>query len=411
MTNSNNKTCVVVGASHAGSQAAESVRKSGWKGAIILLGDEPHLPYHRPPLSKGFLLGDKQVADILIRPPSFYERNDIQLKSQSHVTSIDRKAKKLLLENSESLAYDKLVLTVGARARQIPIPGTDKKDVHYLRTVADAERIQASFRKGGKAVIVGGGYIGLETAAALRKFGVEVTIIEMMPRILNRVTAPNVSEFYHRVHSEEGVNIVVDAKVDQIDGNDSVTAVICKDGQRFKADLVIIGAGVVPNTELARQAGLETNDNGIVVDEFCATSDPDIFAAGDCTWHHNPIYDRWMRLESVPNAIDQARVVGASVCDVREKPYHQLPWFWSDQYNLKLQIAGLSQGFDNLVIRGDIESSRKFAAFYFQGDRLLAADAVNTPAAFMFAKRAILNDIKVDKTKLADSEVELKSLL
>lgn len=239
----------------------------------------------------------------------------------------------------------------------------------------------------------------------------DVTIVEMMPRILQRVTAPDVSEFYHRIHTEEGVNIVTDAVVVKIEGDESVSQVICKDGQSFEADIVIIGAGIVPNVEIADKAGIEVNKNGIVVDEFCKSSDPNVFAIGDCTWHYNSIYDRWMRLESVPNAMDQARVAGAAVCGVLDKPYNQLPWFWSDQYDLKLQIAGLSKGFDDVVIRGNNKSGRKFAAFYFEADRLLAVDAVNMPMAFMFAKRIIASNPKVDKTKLADDAVELKSLL
>ena len=411
MTDSVNKICIIVGASHSGCQVAESVRKSGWQGRIILLGDEPHLPYHRPPLSKDFLLGDKEIGDILIRPQSIYEKNDIELKLSTRVETINRDEKAILLDDGESLGYDKLILAIGARARRISIEGDDKEGVCYLRTADDIEQIKKFVKAKGKAVIVGGGYIGLETAAVLRKLEMDVTIIEMMPRILQRVTAPDVSEFYHRIHTEEDVNIVTDAVVEKIQGDESVSQVICKDGQSFEADIVIIGVGVVPNVEIADKAGIEVNKNGIVVDEFCKSSDPNVFAIGDCTWHYNSIYDRWMRLESVPNAMDQARVAGAAVCGVLDKPYNQLPWFWSDQYDLKLQIAGLSQGFDDVVIRGDNKSGRKFAAFYFEADRLLAVDAVNMPIAFMFAKRIIANDTKVDKTKIADETVELKSLL
>ncbi len=420
LSSSKNKTCVIIGASHAGSQVAESVRKSGWQGTIALLGDESSLPYQRPPLSKDFLLGKKQVSDILIKPASHYEKHGVQTHLNTYITKLDRDSKQLITEDGQSVAYDKLVLAVGARVRQIPIPGVDKKGVFYLRTVDDIARIQTFVRKGAKAIIVGGGYIGLETAAALRGLEVEVTVLEMMPRILQRVTAPDLSNFYCRIHAEEGVNIVTDTQVKAIDGDESVSTVICEGGRSYSADFVIIGAGIIPNIELAKHAGLKTTDGGIVVDEFCVTSDPDIFSAGDCTWQHNPIYNRWMRLESVPNAVDQARVVGASVCGIREKPHHQLPWFWSDQYNLKLQIAGLSQGFDNVVIRGDHTKGRKFAAFYFQADHLLAVDAVNMPAAFMLTKRLLSNGKKggdnkplrtIDKIKLADLNTELKTLL
>jgi 3-phenylpropionate/trans-cinnamate dioxygenase ferredoxin reductase subunit len=409
MSNSKDQVCVVIGASHAGCQLAESVRKNGWEGKIIVLGDENYLPYHRPPLSKDFLKGDKAVEDILIRPQSLYEKMEVEFRLGHGVTSIDREAKSLTRDDGSSLQYDKLALTVGARVRQVPIPGVEKAGVHYLRTIEDIEAIRPFVAAGKNAVIVGGGYIGLETAAALRGMDMNVTVLEMLPRILQRVTAPVISEFYTRVHTEEGVRIVTDTAVSEITGGEAVEGVACQDGSQFPADLVIIGAGIIPNIELAEAAGLNA-ENGIVVDEFATTSDPDIVAAGDCTWHHNPVYDRWIRLESVQNATDQARVAGASICGVKQA-YNQLPWFWSDQYNMKLQIAGLSQGFDDVVIRGDISSGREFAAFYFEGDKLLAVDSVNMPIAFMVGKRLLTTGQAVDKSNLADSGFDLKLLL
>ena len=408
MAEVHSEALVIVGASHAGCALAESARKNGWEGPIQLIGDEAYLPYHRPPLSKDFLAGNKQVENILLRPESVYKKLNIDCILNARVASINRAEKNLLLDDGRKLAYSKLALTLGARARTVPIPGADKQGVFYLRTVDDIEAIRPLVKKGKKAVIVGGGYIGLETAASLRKLEVEVTVIEMMPRILQRVTAPVISEFYRRVHTEEGVSIITDAAVSEISGEEWVTGVTCKNGMSLPADFIIIGAGVLPNVELAQEADLAV-ENGIVVDEYATTSDPNIVAAGDCTWHRNPLYDRWLRLESVQNATDQARVAGATVCGNKET-YNQLPWFWSDQYDIKLQIAGLSQGFDNIVIRGDITQGRKFAAFYFHQDALLAVDAVNMPMAFMVGKRLLLEGRTVSKAVLADEAVNLKSI-
>jgi 3-phenylpropionate/trans-cinnamate dioxygenase ferredoxin reductase subunit len=409
MSSEDQKTLVVVGASHAGCHIAEAARVNGWEGKIVLVGDEPYMPYHRPPLSKDFLAGKKSVEQILIKPEKLYEKHRIECRLNTRVTRIDRENKLLELEGGETLAYDKLGLALGARPRVVPIPGAETKGTFYLRTIDDIEGIRAFVDEGKKAVIVGGGYIGLETAAALRKLGVEVTVVEMAERILQRVTTESISEFYTRVHTEEGVNILTSAGVAEIKGDETVSGVVLSNGDELAADLVIIGAGILPNIEMAEEAGLKV-EGGIVVDEFGVTSDPDIVASGDCVWHHNAFYDRWIRLESVQNAHDQAKSAGASVCGV-QKTYKQLPWFWSDQYDMKLQIAGLSQGFDDVVIRGDISSGRTFAAFYFKGDTLLAVDAVNMPVAYMVARKALTDGIAMDKEKVADESIELKALL
>ena len=410
MSNSKNKCCIIVGGSHAGGQLAESTRKSGWQGKILVISDEAYLPYHRPPLSKTFLLGEQSADDILIRPAAFYQKLDIEFRLNTRVNELNRVEQKVVLSDGETLAYHKLGLTLGARVRQLPMPGADKLGVHYLRTIDDIQGIRAYTGEGMQAVIIGGGYIGLETAAALRTKGMSVTILEMMPRILQRVTAPDVAGFYSRLHAEKGVEIRTGVTVEAIEGDERVTAVRCHH-KTIPADLVIIGAGVIPNVELAEQAGLNVESGGgIMVDEYGVTSDPDIVAAGDCAWHYNSIYDRWLRLESVPNALDQARVAGATICGER-KSANPLPWFWSDQYDVKLQIAGLSQGFDNVVIRGDIDTGREFAAFYFKADTLLAVDAINMPMAFMLGKKMIAEGTQLDKSQLADLDVDLKSLL
>jgi 3-phenylpropionate/trans-cinnamate dioxygenase ferredoxin reductase subunit len=403
------ETCVIIGASHAAAQLAPTLRQGGWQGRIIIVGDEPYIPYHRPPLSKTFLSGEKSLEDINIRPPIIYEKAEIEFMLNTRVESIDRDNKKLSLDSGETLEYNKLALTTGSRVRKVDLPGIDLEGVYYLRDVNDVEKIKAHVEAGKKAVIVGGGYIGLETAAVLRHSGMEVSVLEMMERVLQRVTAPEVSAFYDRIHSEEGVNINCGVGVSAIEGETKVSKVICSDGSEYAADLVVVGVGIMPNVELAEAAGLEVN-NGIVVDEFARTSDADIVAAGDCTMHHNALYDRDIRLESVQNATDQARVAALTLCR-KEKAYAALPWFWSDQYDLKLQIAGLSQGYDEVIVRGDRENSRSFAAFYLKDGVVISVDAVNKPPEFMVGKRLINGKVKVDKTKLADNSVSMKELI
>lgn len=403
------KRCIIVGASHAAAQVAPTLRQRGWDGAITIIGNEYFLPYHRPPLSKDFLSGSKSIESTLIRPPSMYQDAKIRIALGMTVDSIDRENNCLILDDGHPVPYDNLVLTVGARVRKVNIPGSNLQGVFYLRDINDVQKIRQFTDKTKKAVIIGGGYIGLETASSLRKLEMDVTVLEAMPRILKRVTTAEVSNFYARIHGEEGVKIVVDTQVKAIIGGDAVESVECEDGSSYPADLVIIGVGVIPNTELAANAGLEV-DNGIVVDEFGRTSDKNILAAGDCTSHYNPIYKRQVRLESVQNAIDQATVVAKTLCGDL-KPYSALPWFWSDQYDVKLQIAGLNQGYDEVVIRGDIENGRSFAAFYLRDGKLLAVDAVNRPREFMLGKRLIAGEIAVDISKLGDECVDLKEML
>lgn len=402
-------TCVIIGASHAAAQLVVSARKEGWEGSIIVIGDEPHLPYHRPPLSKAFLSGDKKIAEILIRPEAFYAKQDVTFMLNTLVTNIDRDKKILTLDSGEQLAYDKLALCTGSRARRIPLPGSDLPGVSYLRDANDVESIKQRAISGKKVVIVGGGYIGLETAAVLNKLGMDVTVLEMMDRVLQRVTATEVSEFFSRVHSEEGVTIKASMAVTAIEGEHEVQTVVCKDGSRFDADLVIIGAGIVPNVELAQSAGLEV-DNGILVNEFGITSDVNIVAAGDCTNHPNALIGRRLRLESVPNAVDQAKAAAAAICD-KEAAYSTHPWFWSDQYDIKLQIAGLNQGYDQVVIRGDQGVGRSFVAWYLKEGKLLAADCVNRPKEFITAKQLLAKSLPVDAAALCDESLEPKSWL
>ena len=402
------ETFVIVGASHAAAMLAPSLRQQGWQGRIIVVGAEASIPYHRPPLSKDYLAGEKTLDEILIRPAKVYEKSEVEFILDTSVESINRDNKTVRLSNNEILSYDKLALTVGSKVRRVNLPGVDLGGVFYLRDLKDVERISAYISPGANAVIVGGGYIGLETAAVLNRKGMNVTVLEMMERVMQRVTAPVISEFYTRIHGEEGVSICCGTGVTGFKGNGRVAMVTCSDGSEHAADLVIIGVGILPNTELAEAAGLQV-DNGIVVNGQAQTSDPDIYAAGDCTLHHNPIYDRWVRLESVQNATDQSRVIAGAACG-KEVGYNSVPWFWSDQYDLMLQIAGLSQGYDEMITRGNPENSRSFAAFYLKSGRVIAVDAINKPQEFMFTKKLITQEREIDKVKLADANVPVKEL-
>jgi 3-phenylpropionate/trans-cinnamate dioxygenase ferredoxin reductase subunit len=403
------KTCVIVGAGHAAAQLAPALRQEGWTGRILVIGEEEYIPYHRPPLSKALLAGAKTLEEIYIRPDRVYQKDGIEFLLNIRVDGIDRANRRLLLVNRDSIAYDKLALTTGSRPRKLNLPGAELPGVHYLRTYRDAEKIKTRIQRGNHAVIIGGGYIGLETAAVLNATGMAVTVIEMQERLLARVASPALSEFFMRVHAEEGVRIFCNAGVQGFSGHGRVERVLCTDGREYAADLVIIGIGILPNGELAASAGLKV-DNGIVVDEYCRTADPDIAAAGDCTLHHNKFYDRWIRLESVQNATDQSRAAAATLCG-RLLPYDTLPWFWSDQYDVKLQMAGLSQDHDDIIIRGDPHQGRSFAAFYLRGGRVIAVDAVNRPAEFMLGKRLITESINIDQDKLADDNIPVKALL
>jgi 3-phenylpropionate/trans-cinnamate dioxygenase ferredoxin reductase subunit len=388
---------LIVGAGHAGAQLAAGVRQGGWAGEVVLIGDESVLPYQRPPLSKAYLAGKSTLADLAIRGAEFYAKQQIQLLDAT-VQSIDRSAAHLLLDTGDTLPYDKLALCTGARPRRLSAPGGDLPGVYYLRTAADVALIREAAQSGCRAVIIGGGYIGLETAASLRELGLEVTVLEATERVLERVTAPEVSAFFTRIHRGEGVTIRTGALVEALSGDDRVREVVLAGGESIPADLVIVGIGVEPNTELAVAAGL-TVDNGVVIDHQARTSDPDIVAAGDCASHDMARYGRRIRLESVPSAGEQAKVAAATLCG-KSKEIAALPWFWSDQDDLKLQIAGLNTGYDEVVLSGDPTRERDFTCFYLRGGQLIAADCVNRPRDFMFSKRVIAQHLPIDRADL-----------
>lgn len=403
------KQCIIIGGSHAGAQVAISLRQEGWEDGILIISNEAHLPYHRPPLSKGFVSGDKSLDDILLRPASYFEKHNINFLFNVDVDAIDRSNKQIKCNDGNSYHYEKLALTTGARVRKINLPGSDLTGIHYLRTASDAQAIKHDCQQAKSAVIIGGGYIGLELAASFKKAGMQVSVLEMAPRILARVAAAEVAEFYTRVHTEEGVNIITETSAASFTGEKRVESVIGTDGQQYKADIVIIGVGVIPNTELASDAGLVV-DNGIVVNEFAVTNDTDIVAAGDCTFHPNALLGRGLRLESVPNATEQAKSAAASLCG-NQKAYASLPWFWSDQFDLKLQIAGVNTDYDKVIIRGDALHSRSVAVFYLKENAVIAVDCINRAPEFATVKKALTKGLALRIDELANEEIKPKDLL
>ena len=399
---------VIAGAGHAAGQVITTLRQLKFAGQIVLVGDEPWLPYQRPPLSKKFLAGDMPAERLFVKPPSFYDDPAIELRLSSTITAIDRKAKQLQLKDAEPIAFDKLVLALGSRALKLPVAGADLKGVHYLRSIADVEGIRKDLETQQRLVVVGAGYIGLEVAAVARQRGLEVTVVEMAERVMSRVVSPEISDFYQIEHANQGVTLRLDTEVTELQGKKRVKGVVTSSGETLPTHFVVIGIGITPNTELATDAGLDVDD-GIVVDEQGRTSDPDIFAVGDCTRHPNDIYGRSLRLESVHNALEQAKTVAHNLCG-DEMSYSEVPWFWSDQYDLKLQIAGLSEGYDDLVIRGN-PAEKSFACLYFKDRRLIAVDAVNAPKEFVQSKPLIASRAIINIEQLADSTVELKQLV
>ncbi|HSV34394.1 MAG TPA: FAD-dependent oxidoreductase [Ramlibacter sp.] len=404
----------IIGSGQAGAELAVQAREAGWAGRILLAGEEPVLPYHRPPLSKTYLAGSATTESLALKAKATYDKAGVELMLGRRVAEVDRPSRAVRFEDGQVIGYSRLAFATGGRPRRLPsaMSGADGADnFHYLRTVADVDRIRARFVDGARLVIIGGGYIGLEVAAVAVKLGLKVVVLEAAPRVLARVTAPEVSAFYERVHREAGVDVRTSVQVESFELDPShkrVSGVHCVDGERIPCDLVVAGIGLLPNTELATACGLQVED-GILVDAAARTSDPEIVAAGDCTRFMSPLYGRSIRLESVPNALDQARCAAATL-NGKERQADSLPWFWSDQYDLKLKMVGLSQGYDRLVMRGSPDHGA-FCAFYLAGRRVLAVDTVNRVPEFMAAKRLVGERIEVDADRLADESVPLKSLL
>lgn len=400
-------TVVIVGAGHAAGQAAVTLRQKQFAGDIVIVGDEPYFPYQRPPLSKKFLAGELPAERLYVKPENFYTDSNVQMLLGKRAESIDRDKRHLVLADGGTIAYGKLIIATGARVRRLALPGTDLAGVHYLRGISDVLHMREDMSPGKRLVVIGAGYIGLEVAAVASQLGLDVTVVEMQDRVMSRVVSPQLSKFYENEHRAHGVQFHLTTGITRLDGNERVNAIVTTNGSRIPADLVLIGIGIEPVTELAGNAGLEVSD-GIVVDDRCQTSDPDIYAIGDCTFHPNSLLGRSIRLESVHNALEQAKTAAQNLCGL-ESRYSQVPWFWSDQYDLKLQIAGLSQGYDQTIIRGD-PASRSFSCLYLKDSALIAVDAVNCPRDFMQAKALIGDHAVIEAAKLADSHIALKDM-
>lgn len=398
---------VIIGAGQAGLQIAESLRKDGFSGEIILIGDEASAPYQRPPLSKKYLLGEVTAERLLFRAPDHYARQAIDLRLGARVTAIDPATHTLTLADGTRLEWDRLALTTGARVRRLDVPGAEDPRVHGLRGVEDAESLRQGLERAARVVVIGGGFIGLEVAAIARKLGREVTVVEAQSRLLPRVVAPLVSAFFHDLHTSHGVRILLNQQVAAFVRSADTLTVQTVDGTVIPADLVVVGIGVLPNTELAEAAGIAC-DAGIVVDEFARTSHPHIVAAGDCTRHRNLLFAAPHRVESVQNAVDQAKVAASTMLDA-PIPYAQVPWFWSDQYEVKLQMVGISTGHDSLVVRGT-PGPNGFSVFYWSGDRVIAVDSINKPAEHMAARKLIAAGGQCERARLADISTDLKTL-
>ena len=402
------KGVVIVGAGHAGGTAAALLRQYGYEDPITLIGEEPIAPYQRPPLSKAWLKGEADADSLALKPESFYAGADIDLRLSATVTEINRDARTVTLEDGKTLGYEVLILATGARARLLDAPGADLDGVQPLRSAADAEALKARLGPGKRAAIVGGGYIGLEAAASARALGAEAVVIEMQPRILARSSSPTLSVFFMRYHLAKGVTFELNAGVAGFEGADGkVTGVRLGDGRVIPCDVALVGIGVIPNDDLARAAGLECA-NGIVVDDQARTADPAIYAIGDVTQRPLALYDRSFRLESVANALEQAKQVAAAITG-RPAPPAEVTWNWSDQYDLKLQLGGLPFDVDNDVVRGD-PASGKFAVFHLKGDLIQSVEAVNAPAEFMAGRQLIGNRKPVSREKLADPSVSMKEV-
>jgi 3-phenylpropionate/trans-cinnamate dioxygenase ferredoxin reductase subunit len=397
---------VVIGAGQAGASVVARLRAKGHDGPVTLIGEEPVPPYQRPPLSKGYLLGEMEVGRLMLRAPEFYAEQGITLRLGQAVTSIDRAARTVTV-GGEAIGYDELVLTTGSVPRQLPAAiGGDLAGVYTVRTLADVDAEAGEFVAGRRVVIVGGGYIGLEAAAVAAKLGLQVTVLEMAPRILQRVASPETSDYFRALHRAHGVTILEGTGLERLVGeNGRVASARLTDGREIPADFVIAGVGIMPATALAEAAGLVV-ENGIRTDAQGRTSDPHVWAAGDCASF--PWQGGRLRLESVQNAIDQAELVADNILGAGQD-YVPLPWFWSDQYDTKLQIAGLNTGYDRIVTRGPQGDAVSF--WYFGGNRLLAVDAMNDPRAFMVGKRLLEMGRTANPEALRDPATDLKALL
>jgi 3-phenylpropionate/trans-cinnamate dioxygenase ferredoxin reductase subunit len=399
---------VIIGTGQAGFQTAASLRIEGFQESITLIGEEPHIPYQRPPLSKGFPLGTQDLETIQLRPKNFYADHQINLSAGERVTALDRTSRQVTLASGSHVPYDELVLATGARNRLLSVKGAELDGVLYLRSLDEAVALKERLKTAQEIVVIGGGFVGLELAAVASSLGKSVTVLEALPRLMSRVVAPIISDFYRELHSNKGVRVFCGAYVSEIAGTlGAVQEVALSDGRRFPADLVLVGIGVVPNSELARDAGLRIS-NGIAVNEHLQTDDENIFAIGDCAEHPCIFAGARIRLESVQNAADQAQCVAAAIAS-RPAPYRALPWFWTDQFDIKLQMAGISHGHDRIATRGNPET-RKLSVFYFRENKLVAIDSINRPLDHMIGRKLLAAAVPLTPEQAADESVDLKQL-
>ena len=396
---------VIIGAGQAGAQAVASLRADGFTGDLVMIGDEPYAPYQRPPLSKTYLMGTLDRERLFLKPDAFYAEAKCELLLNATASAIDRAKKIVTLSDGITVPYDKLLIATGSRVREIKCPGADLPGVFYLRSIADGDKLRPAFETAKNVAIVGGGYIGLEVGAVARKYDLNVTVFEAMERVMQRAVSKPISDFYDKTHRDAGVNILLNTGVEAFEGQGKLEA-IRAGGKSYPTDIAVVGIGILPNDALAKEAGLTVGD-GIHVDEYCQTSDPNIWAAGDCTRHHGRDGNH-IRLECVQNAIDQAKFASLAMMG-KPKPYKEVPWFWSDQYDLKLQIAGLAWPTDSLVVRGD-PASRKFAVFHLRNGAVAAVEAVNAAPEYIVGRKLIADGAHVAPERLADLTVPMKNI-
>ncbi len=401
------KRVVIIGAGQAGGQAAFSLRLAGYEGAITLIGDEPAPPYQRPPLSKAYFKGEMEAERLFLKPLEYYAEHQIDLISGKTVNAIDLQARQVEIAGGQVATWDRLVIATGARPRKLAIEGAHLNNILELRTLADVDRLKQLAVPGARLVVVGAGYIGLEAAAVGVQLGLKVTVLEAMPQVLSRVAGPEIGAFYTHIHRAAGTDIRLGARLEAFEGVGQVTGVRIHGGEIITADFVLVGVGVLPNLELALQAGLVCG-NGVVVDANMRTSHPDVFAAGDVAWRPLPHYGREGRLESVHNAIEGGKLAAAAMLG-QPAPALDVPWFWSDQFDLKLQTAGLWTGADQTLVRGDPQS-RAFAAFYLKEGRVIAVDAVNAAPEYIVGKKLVASQAQVAPAELVDKSISMKDI-
>jgi 3-phenylpropionate/trans-cinnamate dioxygenase ferredoxin reductase component len=402
------RNVIIIGAGHAGVQTAASLRDEGYDGAIRLIDAGRDLPYQRPPLSKAYMKGETTAQNIVLRGEGFYRERAVDLMLGASVAAIELQERRIRLQDGSTIGYDQLVLATGARARIFPVAGADLKGVHVLRDLADAERIRTELASISTVVVIGAGFIGLEFAAVAAKLGKSVTVVEAQPRVMARAISPAMSEVFQQKHADLGVRLLLNTGVTALHGEvGRVTSVETSDGVRHRAEMVVIGIGVIAEDRLAGEAGLALA-NGISVTEHLATGDPAIFAVGDNNNHPNPFFRGMMRLESVQNAVDQAKCVAKTITG-KPAAYHAIPWFWSDQADLKLQIAGVSRGITRHIIRGDAASGT-FSVFGYEDERLAVVESVNKPGDHMVARRLIGEGLSPTPAEVADPSFDLKAL-